>query len=75
MFTPLSKVKENVDNYQTKKFQNKHGLDSTKHCQIWKIMVITYRLIAEFKVFKLLLCQIQENLDTRRLEFAEFGGL
>ena len=52
--------------------QYENLLDHTKPCQLWKIMVITEQFIAELRVFKLILCQIDitANLGTRRLELA-----
>ena len=37
-------------------------------------MAITKHVIAELRVFKLMLCRIQANITTKGLKLAEFGG-
>ena len=37
-------------------------------------MVITEHVIAEFRVFKLIIRQIQAKINARRLKLAEFGS-
>ena len=73
--TGLKSLKHNVGIYQTKNFQNKKALISTKHCQVWQIMVIREHFIAKFRVFKLLPWRFLANLSTRTLEVSKLGDL